>query len=61
MAKKITMQEAAEIYGVCPSTIRRYITAGLITAYRVGPRVIRLDADELDEQLLGAPVSSDAT
>lgn len=62
MSKKISMQDAAEIYGVSPGTIHRYITAGLITAYRVGPRVIRLDADEVAEQLLGVPVGSgDAT
>jgi len=62
MSKKISMQEAADTYGVSRATIRRYIDAGLITAYRVGPRVIRLDADELDHQLLGAPVGGgDAT
>jgi excisionase family DNA binding protein len=62
MSKKISMQEAADIYGVSRATIRRWVEAGLITGYRVGPRVIRLDADELDEQLRGAPVGGgDAT
>ena len=44
MAKKISMPEAAEMCGVSETTIRRYIAAGLVTAYRVGPRMIRLDA-----------------
>ena len=58
--KKISMQEAAEIYGVNPRTIRRYIADGRITAYRVGPRVIRLDADQVAKELLGTPVGGTA-
>jgi excisionase family DNA binding protein len=58
MAKKISMQEAADLCGVSETTIRRYIAAGLVTAYRVGPRMIRLDADQVAEQLLGTPVAT---
>lgn len=58
MAKKISMPEAAEMCGVSETTIRRYIAAGLVTAYRVGPRMIRLDADQVAEQLLGTPVAT---
>jgi excisionase family DNA binding protein len=51
--KKITMQEAAEIYGVHVKTIRRYIASGLLSAERIGPRLIRLDAEEVHQQLAG--------
>jgi len=50
-AKKITMQEAAETYGVSVKTIRRYIATGRLTAERIGPRLIRLDADQVHKQL----------
>ncbi|OCB38763.1 hypothetical protein A5675_15350 [Mycobacterium malmoense] len=53
MSKKISMQEAADTYAVSTSTIRRYIATGRLTAYRVGPRMIRLDADQLERELVG--------
>lgn len=56
MAKKITMQEAADTYGVSTRTIRRYIAAGTLTAYRVGPRMIRLDPEQVARQLCGEPI-----
>ncbi|MFM1724044.1 helix-turn-helix domain-containing protein [Rhodococcus sp. PAM 2766] len=43
-----TLGEAAETLSVSTRTIRRYISAGKLTAYRVGPRVIRVDLSELD-------------
>jgi excisionase family DNA binding protein len=56
VAKQISMQEAADTYGVSTKTIRRYIASGRLTAYRVGPRLIRLDAEQVRDQLLGSPV-----
>jgi excisionase family DNA binding protein len=57
MAKTtITMQEAADTYGVSLITIRRYIAAGRLTAYRVGPRMIRLDPEQAARELMGTPV-----
>ena len=52
----ITVAEAAEMFGVAPITIRRYIAAGRLTAYRVGPRLIRLDPDQVARELLGTPI-----
>ncbi|MGN7155430.1 helix-turn-helix domain-containing protein [Dietzia cercidiphylli] len=46
-----SIQDAAEEYGVHHQTIRRYISAGRITGYRFGPRMIRVDLDELDALL----------
>jgi excisionase family DNA binding protein len=42
---------AAEYAGVCPKTIRRWIADGRITGYRMGPRLIRVDLDELAAML----------
>ena len=42
---------AAEVYGVSTKTIRRWIAAGFIDAYRVGPRLLRVDL-EADQRLV---------
>lgn len=46
-----SLPDAAEQYGVCTKTLRRYISAGRITGYRFGPRMLRVDLDELDALL----------
>ncbi|WP_404850333.1 helix-turn-helix domain-containing protein [Dietzia kunjamensis] len=46
-----SIPNAADEYGVHPCTIRRYISAGRITGYRFGPRMIRVDLDELDAMM----------
>ncbi|PND54350.1 hypothetical protein CRM90_28470 [Mycobacterium sp. ENV421] len=56
MAKKITIEQVAEQFGVSTRTVRRYIADGRLTAYRVGPRMIRLDAEQASQQLLGEPL-----
>lgn len=57
MVKALSLQEAADTYGVSTRTLRRYISAGRLTAYRIGPRLIRLDADQVRRELI-APVGS---
>ncbi|WP_407928998.1 helix-turn-helix domain-containing protein [Aestuariimicrobium ganziense] len=43
-----TVQSAARRLGVCPKTVRRMISDGRLPAYRLGPRMLRLDpADAL--------------
>jgi excisionase family DNA binding protein len=54
----ITVSEVAKIYGVNPLTVRRWIDAGRITAYQIGPNTIRLDAEQVAEQLLNHPVQT---
>lgn len=49
--KLMTQQEAAMYFGVSVRTVRRWQAEGLITAYRVGRRGIRIDADTLDGAL----------
>jgi excisionase family DNA binding protein len=39
---------------VHPKTIRRWIAEGRLTGYRVGPRLIRVDLNEIDGALVRA-------
>lgn len=52
-----SIANAAAYVGVNPKTIRRWIASGRVTGYRAGPRVIRVDLNELDATL--APVERD--
>lgn len=56
----VTQQEAADKLDVCPRTIRRYVADGRLTAYRLGPRLIRIDASELDRLLREIPIAGRA-
>ncbi|WP_287216844.1 helix-turn-helix domain-containing protein [Rhodococcus sp. (in: high G+C Gram-positive bacteria)] len=47
----VSIPQAAEEFGVCSRTIRRYISAGRITGYRFGPRMIRVDLNEIDSMM----------
>jgi excisionase family DNA binding protein len=44
----VSIAVAADEFDVHTCTIRRWIAAGRITAYRVGPRLIKVDLNELD-------------
>lgn len=52
-----TIADAAARLGVSPRTIRRRIADGHLTAYRFGPRLIRLDAVEVDAVLRRIPAA----
>ena len=57
----VPIPAAAGHTGVSTKTIRRYIAAGRLTGYRVGPRMIRVDLAEVDALLHRIPtVSGDA-
>lgn len=43
----ITIAQAAELLGCHPNTIRRHIAMGLLPAYRLGPRAVRLRRAEV--------------
>jgi excisionase family DNA binding protein len=45
----ISLAEAADRIDVSTRTLRRYIAAGRLTGYRVGPRLIKIDPNELDQ------------
>ena len=46
---------AARRLGVCTKSVRRYIADGRLTAYRVGPRLIRLNPNEVDRLMRLVP------
>lgn len=47
MRKLVSTGAAAAELGVSDKTIRRYIEAGRLPAYKVGPRNIRVDLDDV--------------
>lgn len=47
----ITQREAADILGVTDRTVRNMIADSRLRAYRLGPRVIRLRLDEVENAL----------
>jgi excisionase family DNA binding protein len=51
----VSIAEAAKLADVHPRTIRRRIADGTLTAYKLGPRLIRIDIAELDSLLTLIP------
>ncbi len=47
-----SLGEAAEYASVNARTIRRRIADGTLTGFRLGPRLLRVDLNEVDEKLL---------
>jgi excisionase family DNA binding protein len=50
-----SISEAAARVGVSIKTIRRWIASGHLAGYRMGPRLLRIDPDELDGMLTLIP------
>jgi excisionase family DNA binding protein len=44
---RVSITEAAEYLGVSTRTVRRYIAADMLPAYRVGNQLIRINPDDL--------------
>lgn len=42
---------AAEHADVTPRTVRRWVASGLLPAYRVGPRLLKVDLEDLDRMI----------
>ena len=60
MHQLISMQKAAELIGCDPKTIRRRVSDGTLTGYRVGPRAMRVDLAEVEANLI-RPMATVAT
>ena len=45
--KMVSLATAAEMLEVDTVSVRRWISRGHITGYRIGPRMIRIDVDEM--------------
>jgi excisionase family DNA binding protein len=48
----VSIGEAAEYLGVTTRTIRQMIADGRLTGYRSGPRLIRLDLNDVDAAMV---------
>ncbi len=53
-----TLATGAEQYGVSERTLRRYIAAGELPAYRLGPRQIRIKLADLDALMTPIPTAA---
>lgn len=42
-----TLAQAADILACDPKTVRRYVADGRLTGYRIGPRNLRVDLNEV--------------
>ena len=49
--------EAATRVGVSTKTVRRWISSGQLAGYRVGPRLLRIDPDDVDRMLTLIPTA----
>ena len=52
---------AAEHADVSTRTIRRYIASGMLTGYRVGPRLVKVDLDEIDQKIIRPIPTAEST
>ena len=46
--RTIPLEEAAKACGVSNLTVRRWITEGRLRAYRLGPRLIRVETEDIN-------------
>ncbi len=54
-----SLTDAAEHAQVSTRTLRRRISDGSLTGYRMGPRLIRVDLNELDALMRPIPTAGD--
>lgn len=52
-----SIQDTADYLGTSTKTVRRYIAAGRLKAYRLGARAVRVDLDQLDALLQPIPTA----
>lgn len=52
---KLTQREVAEYLNVTDRTVRNFVSRGLLPAYRVGGRVVRFDARDVEALLRPIP------
>ncbi len=53
----VGINQASEYANVHPITIRRWIAAGRLPAYRVGPRLLKIDLNELEATVRPIPAA----
>ena len=55
-----SLAEAAEYAGCSKDTIRRRVADGTIRAYKFGPRLLKVDLNEIDGAMRVIPAGGDA-
>lgn len=58
--RRAKLPDAARENGVSVKTLRRRISDGSLTGYRLGARIILVDLDELEDLLYRIPSAGDA-
>lgn len=53
--RRAKLPAAAELYGISVKTLRRRISDGSLTGYRLGKRIILVDLDELESLMSPIP------
>lgn len=57
----ITKQEASARLAIGMRTLEGLIARGQLTAYRIGPKLVRIDEDELEEYVRARQIAPEAT
>jgi excisionase family DNA binding protein len=57
VSKYLTLAQAAELLGVHTRTIRRRIADGQLRAYRLGPRLVKVAAADVEALLTPIPTA----
>jgi excisionase family DNA binding protein len=47
-----SVKTIAEIYDVDPRTVRRWISEGRITGYKIGAMLVKVDLNEVEEKIV---------
>lgn len=58
MAKPASVKEVAADLGISEGTVRRWLAQGRISGVRIGPKLIRLDLDQVKQELYGTAYSA---
>jgi excisionase family DNA binding protein len=56
-----SVQDGAHYSGLSEKTLRRYISDGRLTGYRLGVRLLRIDLNELDQLFKPIPNAGGGT
>ena len=56
MKKLLTAEEVADFLSVDPATVYRWVEAGRLPAFRLGPGAIRFDPDAVEAWVIGQKV-----
>ena len=57
----LTVQDVARMLRCSTRTVREYVSRGLLRPVRVGPRLVRFTAREIERFIGGEPVTSPTT